>query len=67
MDNQVSIYTSDTNDIITDDPVSYTVENFINDTFGGYSNEIFYDYTKLFFIIIVLVVGFRLVTLLFSK
>ena len=46
---------------------SYNIENFIDNNFGGYNNSVFYDYTKLFFIILICVVLFRVVSLIFGS
>ena len=56
-DNDVSIYSEE----------SYTVKDFIDSTFGGFNNTEFYDYCTLFFIIIIFVLGFRIVSLIFSN
>ena len=60
---QVSIYTSDT----TEETVTFPTDKFADEYFGGFENSFFYDYLKLFSIIILIVFAIKILSLLFNS
>ena len=59
---QVSIYTDDT----IEETVTFPTDKFADEYFGGFENSFFYDYLKLFSIIILIVFAIKILSLLFG-
>ena len=59
---QVSIYTDDT----IEETVTFPTDKFADEYFGGFENSFFYDYLKLFSIIILIVFAIKILSLLFN-
>lgn len=60
---QVSIYTDDT----IEETVTFPTDKFADEYFGGFENSFFYDYLKLFSIIILIVFAIKILSLLFNS
>lgn len=59
MENQVNIYSSS-------QTVPFDVDNIVNSIFGSFRNDFFYDYIKLFIIIIFIIFCIKIFSMFFS-